>query len=133
MELFQTVSKTFPSIISLNPMEYRSQPLSMGTKLRQRREVSIPRAGRASGSCRTAPSVLMEPGPGEGWGREGSEREVKVLAAQSCPILCDPVDCSPPGSSVMGFCRQEHQSLAIPFLRGSSQPRDGTQASCTVG
>ena len=24
------------------------------------------------------------------------------LAAQSCPILCDPVDCRPPGSSVHG-------------------------------
>ena len=24
------------------------------------------------------------------------------LVAQSCPILCDPVDCSPPGSSVHG-------------------------------
>ena len=28
-----------------------------------------------------------------------SEREV----AQSCPTLCDPMDCSPPGSSVHGI------------------------------
>ena len=28
----------------------------------------------------------------------------------SCPILCDPVDCSPPGSSVRGFSRQEYWS-----------------------
>ena len=26
--------------------------------------------------------------------------QVKVLVAQSCPTLCDPADCSPPGSSV---------------------------------
>ena len=26
-----------------------------------------------------------------------------VLVTQSCPILCDPVDCSPPGSSVHGI------------------------------
>ena len=29
--------------------------------------------------------------------------KVKVLVAQSCPTLCDPMDCSPPGSSVSLF------------------------------
>ena len=29
-------------------------------------------------------------------------RKLKVLAAQLCPI-CDPMDCSPPGSSVHGI------------------------------
>ena len=46
------------------------------------------------------------------------------LVTQSCPSLCDPVDCSPPGSSV-------HESLqarilewvTMPSSRGSSQPR----------
>ena len=33
-----------------------------------------------------------------------------VLVAQSCPTLCDPIDYSPPGSSSMGFCRQESRS-----------------------
>ena len=28
---------------------------------------------------------------------------VKVLVAQLCPTLCDPMDCSPPGSSVHGI------------------------------
>ena len=28
---------------------------------------------------------------------------VCVLVAQSCPILCDPMDCSPPASSVHGI------------------------------
>ena len=27
---------------------------------------------------------------------------------QSCPILCDPMDCSLPGSSLHGFSRQEY-------------------------
>ena len=31
---------------------------------------------------------------------------VKLL----CPTLCNPMDCSPTGSSVHGFSRQEHQS-----------------------
>ena len=28
-----------------------------------------------------------------------------VKVAQSCPTLCDPIDCSPPGSSVHGILR----------------------------
>ena len=30
-------------------------------------------------------------------------KEVKVLVVQSCLTLCEPVDCSPPGSSVHGI------------------------------
>ena len=33
---------------------------------------------------------------------------------QSCPTLCDPMDCSLPGFSVMEFSRQEHWS-GLPF------------------
>ena len=33
---------------------------------------------------------------------------------QSCPTLCDPTDCSPPGSPSLGFSRQEHLS-GLPF------------------
>ena len=40
------------------------------------------------------------------WVKVKSESEV----AQSCPTLSDPMDCSPPGSSVHGFSRQEYWS-----------------------
>ena len=33
-----------------------------------------------------------------------------VLVTQSCPALCDPMDCSPPGSSAHTFSRQEYWS-----------------------
>jgi len=33
---------------------------------------------------------------------------------QSCLILCDPIDGSPPGSPSLGFSRQEHRS-GLPF------------------
>ena len=33
------------------------------------------------------------------WYESESENEV----AQSCPTLCDPMDCSPPGSSLYGI------------------------------
>ena len=35
-------------------------------------------------------------------GPKGTPCSVLCLVAQSCPILCDPMDCSPPGSSVCG-------------------------------
>ena len=89
------------------------------------------------------------------------DSEVKVLAPQSCPTLCDPKDCSLPGSSVHGVLQtrileSESESrsvmsetlfdptdytvhgilrarilewIALPIFRGSSQPRDRTQAS----
>ena len=44
--------------------------------------------------------------------------------------LHDPMDYSPPGSSVHGILQARIlEWVAIPFSRGSSQPRDGTQVS----
>ena len=44
--------------------------------------------------------------------------------AQLCGILCDPMDCSPPGSSVHGISQSRIlEWLAIPSSRGSCQPR----------
>ena len=56
------------------------------------------------------------------------KNEVKVLAAQSCLILCKPMDCSPPGSAVhRNICQARiSEWAAIPFSRGSSWPRDQT-------
>ena len=53
--------------------------------------------------------------------------------AQSCPILCDPMDCSLPGSSHRIFQAKVLEWVAISFSRGSSPPRDRTQVSCTAG
>ena len=57
-----------------------------------------------------------------------------MLVAQSCPALCDPVDCSPPGSSVHEIVQARIlEWVAISSSRGSSQPRDRTRVSCTAG
>ena len=53
-----------------------------------------------------------------------------MLITQSCPTLCNPMNCSPAVSSVLGI----HQArilgwVAIPFFRGSSQ----TRVSCVTG
>ena len=51
--------------------------------------------------------------------------------AQSCLTLCDPLDWSPPGSSVHGiFEARILEWASISYSRGSSQPRDPTYTSC---
>ena len=53
---------------------------------------------------------------------------------QSCPTLCDRMDCSLPGSSLHGILQARVlEWVAISFSRGSSQPRDQTQVSRTPG
>ena len=53
---------------------------------------------------------------------------------QLCPTLCDPINGSPPGSSVPGILQGRIlEWVAIPFSKGSSQPRDQTQVSCIAG
>ena len=57
-----------------------------------------------------------------------------VLAAMLCPTLSDPVDCSPPGSSVDGILQARIlEWVAILFSRGSSQSRDWTWVSRIAG
>ena len=59
-----------------------------------------------------------------------SESEV----AQSCPTLCDPRDCSLPGSSLYGILQARVlEWVAISFSRVSSRPRDWTRVSCIPG
>ena len=49
---------------------------------------------------------------------------------QLCLNLCNPRDCSPPGSSVHGILQARIlEWVAMPSSRGSSQPRDGTHVS----
>ena len=54
--------------------------------------------------------------------------------AQSCPTLCDPMDCSLSGSSVHGiFQARGLEWIAISFSRRSSQPRNRTRVSRIAG
>ena len=56
------------------------------------------------------------------------------VCARSCLTLCDPMNCSQPGSSVHGILQARIlEWVAIPFSRGFSQPRDQTCFSCIVG
>ena len=59
-----------------------------------------------------------------------SESEV----SQSCPTLCDPMDCSLPGSSTHGiFKARVLEWVAVFFSRGPSRPRNWTLVFRIVG
>ena len=59
--------------------------------------------------------------------------EASVLVAPSCPTLCDPLGCSPPGSSVHGILQAWILKwVAIYFSSGSSRPKDRAWISCIV-
>ena len=61
-------------------------------------------------------------------------KNMLVLVSQACSILCDPMDCGPPGSSVHGILQARMlEWVAILFSRGSFWPRDQTQVSCIAG
>ena len=63
---------------------------------------------------------------------------LKVLVAQSCPTLCDPVNCSPPGSSVhcasllQGIFPTQESNPGSPALQADSLPSEyqGSPLSC---
>ena len=60
---------------------------------------------------------------------------VLCFSAPLCLTLCDPMDCSPPGSSVHGGILQARilEWVAGLSSRGSSQPKHQTQVSHTAG
>ena len=49
-----------------------------------------------------------------------------VISTQSCLTLCDPVDCSLPGSSILGFSRQEYWR-GLPFPSPGDLPNPGIE------
>ena len=57
---------------------------------------------------------------------------VHSKSLQSCPTLCDPIDCRPPDSSVFGILQVRLlEWVAISFSRRLSQPREWTCVSCS--
>ena len=61
------------------------------------------------------------------WHSKGSW--VKVKVTQSCPTLCNPMDCTAHGTLQAGML----EWVAIAFSRGPSQPRDQTGVSHIAG
>ena len=57
------------------------------------------------------------------WWKNQDSDHLCVLVSQLCLILCETMDCSPPGSSVHGILQQEYWSgLPFPFPGGLPDP-----------
>ena len=108
-ECVQTGSSISPSCYLGTPGISRQSPQGLGTGAAASFTPSAPIlfcAQRGPLGCRGG--AVHRPGPQE-----------CAQSLQSCPTLCDPMDCSLPGS--MGFSRQELLELvAMPSPRGSS-------------
>ena len=61
-----------------------------------------------------------------GWGKYLLEAESESEVAQSCPTLCDPMDCSLPVPPSMGFSRQEYWD-GLPFPSPGDLPNTGIE------
>ena len=139
-----------PSVTSSQP----SFPAALGrvtsaSPSRQTRKQKLPASGDLPAGTSLVVQWLRLPVPE---GTEGPEGCLNTLGGRTsnfdfpvgcggglvttklCLTLCDPVDCSPPGSSVHGILQTRIlERVAISFSRGSSQPRDQTRVSCTAG
>ena len=72
--------------------------------------------------------------PGKSYGQRSLAGYSQVKVTQLCLTLCDPMDCSPPGSSVHGILQLKIlECVAISFSRASSWPRDWTRVFCMGG
>ena len=57
-----------------------------------------------------------------------------IAVLKSCLTLCNPIDCSLPGSSLPGILQARIlEWVAFPFSRGSSWPRNWTRVSLIAG
>ena len=63
--------------------------------------------------------------------KSSTDWRMRAKSLQLYLTLCDPMDCSPPGSSVHGILQARIlEWVAMPFFRGSSWPRDWTHVYC---
>ena len=58
---------------------------------------------------------------------ENNKQLATYVCAQSCPTLCGPMVCSPPGSSVHGIFSQEYCSRLLPFPSPGDLPDPGIE------
>ena len=77
----------------------------------------------------------MQSGWLQAWWQCSLLRMARVLVTQLCLSLCDPMDCSLPGSLCVHGILQARilEWIVISFSSGSSRPRDWTWVSCIAG
>ena len=93
------------------------------------RALSGPQEGQVlpwSATVALWPRITFSPLPSVGF-----RLHCGCLVFQSCPTLCDPTDCSPPGSSVHGVSQARILEWVVIFSsKETSRSRDQTRVSC---
>ena len=118
-------------------MRYSSDQHCSSTRRTMGLPTSPPRSGAAAsgttgwtldlGSCSSCCRQTVRAWSGQSL--QIPEAESKSEVAQSCPTLCDPMDCPPFFSVHEIFQARILEWVAISFSRGSSRPNDQTQVS----
>ena len=120
-----------------SPSNVSSQPQGLGQETKST-ALGPERQGKVCCSLAHNPTVSRRQVQGPLGGRfQGlpsgyDHHQLETVCAQSYLTLCDPVDCSPPGSSVHGiFQVRILEWVAVLSSRGSSRPRDQTRIFCS--
>ena len=94
---------------------WNNEPQSDSERLWEQVLISCEKVSRGKGNPHLHLAMFL--------GQEVLGKKSESEVAQSCPTLCDPMDCSLSGSSVHGiFQARVLEWIAISFSRGSSQP-----------
>ena len=125
---FEVKEAWVPTSASWNPLSFHTGPLASLASDQGR----IPTGYRPPFCTRW--ERRLEEGCPSAWNAflcfsRNAWKKLKVLVTQSWPTLCNPVECSPPGSSVHGILQARIlEWVAISFSRGSS-PTQGLNLS----
>ena len=104
---------------ALSPGKFAGRDPDPATGTRKIKEINRTRCPEARGEDASQRSKLRRWGPSTSWSNR--------VHAQACPILCNPRNCSPPGSSVHGIIlARTLEWVAVSSSRGSSPLRDHT-------
>ena len=117
MSIKTSPPRTHPSQL----LEYLQLDASLSSSLLSQVLICHRAHRRRHGQCTTSPQF---------WSLHGPHLLGSCLAAQSCPTLCDPLDCNPPCSPVLVFQARTLELVIISSYRESLLPRDQTHVSC---
>ena len=124
------LSRWWNSSIARQEEEYGQMPISNN-------HLSRPEQGQGSAVCGDSHRALVLPfkfNANQYAQNVNFEMCEHAQLLQSCSTLCNPVDCSPPGSSMHGILQARIlEWVANPFSSESSWLRDRTRVSCIAG
>ena len=103
---------------------------SVNRKKKKKKRYKIDSIGKVNLPIR-ATKIWLAPGPHLMFSKQEEESYLMCAESlQSCPTLCDPMNCSPSGSSVHGILHARIlEWVAMPSSRVSSWPRDWNHIS----